>query len=95
MKDRAMSKEVQTVVQRCGVREIVEGRLRESMYVSLRTVSCQFKDGLLTLRGIVPTFYVKQVILSIVEDLECEGIKRINDEIDVVNPRGLSSVRRK
>ncbi len=92
-KDRAMSNEVQTVVQRCVVTEIVERRLRESMYISLRTVSCQFKDGLLTLRGIVPTFYLKQVILSLVEDLECEGIKRINDEIDVVNPRGLSSVR--
>ena len=65
------------------------------MYVSLRTVSCQFKDGLLTLRGIVPSFYVKQVIFSLVEDLECEGIEQINDEIDVVNSRGLSSVRRK
>ena len=89
-----MSNEVQTVVQRCGVTKIVERRLRESMYISLRTVSCQFKDGLLTLRGIVPTLYVKQVMLSLLEDLECEGIKRINDEIDVVNPRGLSSVRR-
>ena len=65
------------------------------MYVSLRTVSCQFKDGLLTLRGIVPSFYVKQVIFSLVEDLECEGIEQINDEIDVVNSQGLSSVRRK
>ena len=94
MKDEAMSNEVQTVVQRRGVTEIIERRLRESMYVSLHTVSCQFKDGLLTLRGIVPTFYLKQVILSQLEDLECEGVKRINDEIDVVNPRGLSSVRR-
>ena len=94
MKDKAMSNEVQTVVQQCSVTEIVERRLRESMYVALRTVSCNFKDGLLTLRGIVPTFYVKQVIFSLVEDLESEGIKGINDEIDVVSPRGLSSVRR-
>ena len=89
-----MSNEVQTIVQQCSVTEIVEKRLRESMYVALRTVSCHFKDGLLTLRGIVPTFYVKQVILSLVEDLESDGVKRINDEIDVVNPHGLSSVRR-
>ena len=88
-----MSNEVKTVVQQCSVTEIVEKRLQESMYVALRTVSCHFKDGLLTLRGIVPTFYLKQVILSLLQDLECEGIKRINDEIDVVNPRGLSSVR--
>jgi len=88
-----MSNEVKTVVQQCSVTEIVEKRLQESMYVALRTVSCHFKDGLLTLRGIVPTFYVKQVIFSLVEDLESEGIKGINDEIDVVNPRGLSSVR--
>lgn len=82
------------VVQQCRVTEIVEKRLRESMYVSLRTVSCQFEDGLLTLRGIVPSFYIKQVILSLLEDLEGEGIERIRDEIDVVNARGLSSVRR-
>ncbi len=88
-----MSNELQTVIQQQGVTEIVERRLCDSMYVSLRTVSCQFKDGLLTLRGIVPTFYLKQVVLSLLEDLECEGLKRINDEIDVVNPRGLSSVR--
>lgn len=87
-----MANQVQ-VVERCRVTEIVEKRLRESMYLSLRTVTCQFEDGLLTLRGIVPTFYVKQVILSLLEDLEPEGIKRIKDEIDVVNPRGLSSVR--
>ena len=86
--------EVRTVVQQCSVTEIVEKRLRESMYIALRTVSCHFKDGLLTLRGIVPSFYVKQVILSLVEALASEGIKGINDEIDVVNPRGLSSVRR-
>jgi hypothetical protein len=79
-------------VQQCGVTEIVEKRLRESMYIALRTVSCHFKDGLLTFRGIVPTFYLKQVIFSLVEGLE--GIKGINDEIDVVNPRGLSSVPR-
>jgi hypothetical protein len=79
-------------VQQCGVTEIVEKRLRESMYIALRTVSCHFQDGLLTFRGIVPTFYLKQVIFSLVEDLE--GIKGINDEIDVVNPRGLSSVPR-
>jgi len=88
-----MSNQVQAVVQECRVTEIVEKRLRESMYLSLRTVNCQFEEGLLTLRGIVPTFYVKQVILSLLEDLEPEGIKRIKDEIDVVNPRGLSSVR--
>ena len=64
------------------------------MYLSLRFVSCHFEDGLLTLRGIVPTFYIKQVILSLLEDLEGEGIQRIQDEIDVVNPRGLSSERR-
>lgn len=89
-----MSDEVQTVVQPRGVAEIVERRLRKSMYFSLRTVSCQFDDGVLTLRGMVPTFYLKQVILSLLEDLEREGVKQVNDEVDVVNPCGLSSVRR-
>ena len=85
-----MANDVLTV-ERCRVTEIVEKRLRESMYLSLRTVKIQFQDGLLTLRGIVPNFYVKQVILSLCEDLEGEGIQRNKDEIDVVNPQGLSS----
>jgi hypothetical protein len=89
-----MSNEVQTVVQQCSVAETVEKHLRESMYVALRSVSCHFKDGLLTLRGVVPTFYLKQVVLSLVVNLESDVIKGINDEIEVVNPRGLSSIQR-
>lgn len=71
-------------VQQSSITEIVEKRLRESMYLALRAVSCHFEDGLLTFRGIVPTFYLKQVVFSLVEDLD--DIKGINDEIDVVNP---------
>lgn len=70
-------------VQQCRVTEIVEKRLRESMYIPLRAVTCHFTDGQVTFRGIVPSFYLKQVIFSLVEDLE--GIRGIKDEIDVVN----------
>ena len=83
-----MSHEIDVNYQRCRVTNIVEKRLSESMYVALRTVSCHFSEGMLTLRGSVPTFYTKQVVLSLVEDLENEGLKRVNDEIDVAYPHG-------
>ncbi|MCA9248689.1 MAG: hypothetical protein KDA42_16300 [Planctomycetales bacterium] len=88
-----MASKAPTVEKPLAVVEIVEERLRQSMYLSLRSVSCQFQDGLLTLRGIVPSFYVKQVVLSLLEDLEDQGVERVIDEVNVVNPRGLSSVR--
>lgn len=74
---------------------IIEKRVGESMYVALRTVECEFEEGVLTLRGIVPSFYIRAVLISLAEDLiEREDVIAINDEIDVVNPQGLSSVRR-
>ena len=90
-----MSTESRASVQQCHVTETLQKRLRESMYIPLRTVSFDFKDGQITLRGIVPTFYMKQVVFSLLEDLKCEGVTRIIDEIDVVNPRELSSLREK
>ena len=59
-----------------------------------REIALQKPSARRRIRGIVPTFYIKQVIFSLVEDLESEGIRRIKDEIDVVNPNGLSSLPR-
>lgn len=52
-------------------------------------VTCQFADGTLTLHGQVPTFYLKQILQTMLLDIE--HVKRISNEVRVVNSVGLSS----
>ena len=66
-------------------------RLGNTSYHFLRFVDCCFDDGVLTLRGRVPSFYLKQMAQSVLANIE--GVDRIDNRVDVVSPRGLSSVR--
>jgi hypothetical protein len=54
-----------------------------------RRVTLQFQDGVLTLRGRVPTFYLKQLLQSWLKDLD--GVREIDNQVDVVSATGLSS----
>jgi hypothetical protein len=54
-----------------------------------RRVTFQFQDGVLTLRGRVPTFYLKQLLQSWLKDLD--GVREIDNQVDVVSATGLSS----
>ena len=65
-------------------------RLGGTSYQFLRFVDCCFQNGVLTLRGRVPTFYLKQMAQSVLANIE--GVDRIDNRVDVVSPRGLSSV---
>jgi osmotically-inducible protein OsmY len=56
--------------------------LRDSAYPELRLVSCEFRNGVLTLQGQVSTFYVKQLAQSVVSRLK--GIVEINNRIEVL-----------
>lgn len=56
-------------------------------------IAIHFAEGVLTLRGRVHTFYMKQVLQSRLGDLE--GVERIDNQVDVVSTTGLSSVRPK
>ncbi len=40
---------------------LVRTELLKSPYGAIRTVSCQMNDGVLTLTGCVPSYYLKQV----------------------------------
>ncbi len=57
-----------------------------------REIACDYREGVLTLRGNVPSFYLKQVLQSILKDVP--GVARIDNRVDVVSAAGLSSVRR-
>ena len=63
---------------------VLRRRLETSMYVALRSIEVCLEEGNLYLRGTVPTFYTKQVMLSLAEDLSTAGVVRIVDETRVL-----------
>jgi osmotically-inducible protein OsmY len=50
----------------------------------LRLVSCDFHEGVLTLRGQVSSFYLKQVAQELIRRLD--GAEEINNHLEVVAP---------
>jgi osmotically-inducible protein OsmY len=56
-----------------------------------KDVSVEFQNGVLTLRGRVPTFSLRSVLEDSLRNLQ--GVERVNNEVDVVSSRGLSSAR--
>lgn len=48
------------------IQQAAEAALRRSSYLAVREVECRYDDGVLTLRGSVPTFFLKQVAQSTV-----------------------------
>src|ERR1700722_20386222 len=65
-----------------GVAEGAEVRLRSNSYLALKNVSCEYHEGVLTLRGCLPTYYLKQMAQTAVARLD--GVQRIVNEIEVV-----------
>jgi hypothetical protein len=43
-------------VPQAGLRELAEGRLRRNPYLALRSVSRECRDGVLVLRGRLPSY---------------------------------------
>ena len=64
--------------------EFAERRLRGNPYLALKNVSCECRDGVLTLRGCLPSYYLKQVAQATVAQVA--GVKDIRNEIEVVAP---------
>jgi hypothetical protein len=58
-----------------------------------RAEGFQFENdgGILTVRGRVPSFYLKQVLHTILKRLE--GVRKVDNQVDVICCDGLSSVR--
>jgi osmotically-inducible protein OsmY len=63
------------------VAEQAERRLRSHSYLALKNVSCEYRDGVLTLRGCLPTYYLKQVAQAAVDHLD--GVRHIVNDIEV------------
>ena len=58
-----------------------EGRLRRSSSCALREVSCEFRDGVLVLRGRLPSFHHKQMAQELVHRIP--GVERVDNQIEV------------
>jgi osmotically-inducible protein OsmY len=67
-----------------GLKELAERSLRRNPYLALKNVSCDSRDGVLVLRGYLPTYYLKQVAQEAVAHLE--GMEAIDNQIQVVTP---------
>jgi osmotically-inducible protein OsmY len=72
------------------VREAAQERLRSSPYYAVRTICCEFQDGVLVLRGRLKTYFHKQIAQESVSRLD--GVLEVANFIDVVRP-GLHSTR--
>ena len=60
---------------------MVERRLQTAPYTELRRVSCSLTEGVLTLKGSVPRYYLKQHAYQVVADIANDH--RVKNEIVV------------
>jgi osmotically-inducible protein OsmY len=63
------------------IQTVAERRLRGSPYLALRAVQCDFACGVLTLRGTLGSFYLKQIAQECVNQLD--NVERIDNQIEV------------
>lgn len=59
-----------------------QSRLRTSWYHELHVIACEVHEGVLTLRGRVSTYYMKQIAQTLIRGLDCVG--EINNRLEVV-----------
>jgi hypothetical protein len=79
----ALSPTEQETLQ-ASTKDLAERCLRSNPYLALKSVSCDYLDGVLFLRGRLPTYYLKQLAQEVVGGLE--GVERIDNQIQVVTP---------
>ena len=63
------------------VADTAKQRLRDSGYHILTSVSCDYREGVLILRGCVPTYYMKQIAQTVVQNIE--EISQIDNRLEV------------
>ena len=76
------------------IEELARRRLTENRSYArcFRDITIEHDSGVLLLRGRLPTFYMKQVLKTLLRDLD--GVDHIENQTDVVSATGLSSLRK-
>jgi hypothetical protein len=71
---------------------LVRRRIAECPYAYyFNRVQWTYDSGVLTLKGCVPTFYLKQMLQTVLRAINY--VELIHNDVDVVSACGLSSVR--
>ena len=70
------------VSQNATIVENVRRRLHDSSYYYLRTITCACEEGVLTLRGRVPSYFLKQTVQVLAEKVE--GVHHVVNLVDVM-----------
>ena len=73
------------------IEEAAEGHLRRSGYLALRDIGCTCREGVVTLWGYLPTYYLKQIAQHVVA--ETGGVRGIINQIEVLASSGRNDVR--
>jgi len=68
------------------IAEKAESRFHNADHLELRQIQCTFQHAVLTLRGSVSSFKVRQAALEMIKDLK--GIDIIDNQI-MVNDKGM------
>lgn len=61
--------------------EVADRIFQASPYHAIRFLKCEYEDGVLTIRGRLPSYYLKQTAQSAVRDLE--GVERVSNLTEV------------
>jgi osmotically-inducible protein OsmY len=69
------------------IADIAQAELRRSSYFELRDIACDFSGGILTLRGRVPSYHLKQLAQATVA--EVPGVIEVHNQVEVVMPHRL------
>jgi len=64
----------------------VQDRFQRSPFLPLRKVTCSVHDGVLVLRGRVPTYYLKQLAQTI--GTSTDGVQQVINDLRVDFPEG-------
>jgi len=54
-----------------------EAIFQASPYLAIRFLNCQFHQGVLTITGVLPSFYLKQIAQRAVSEID--GVQRIEN----------------
>ncbi len=74
------------------IADLAQATLRQSAYVELHDVSCEFSGGILTLRGRLPSYYLKQLAQAAVA--EVPGVIEVHNRVEVVAARATPDLGR-
>ena len=59
-------------------------RIQQSPYLPIRQLTCEFREGVAILRGTVPTYFTRQVAITLA--LSVDSVEVLDDRIQVSRP---------